>query len=153
MSIDPTFDFGKFAVTPITTHHLMLKSRKNRKSSNHAWTCYDTPQEDLRNLLHIASRVAAANSKLKDVKGIVMDGEEPLQNSFSHIFTNAQPLRDFRHFRQNIDNALNDLGISAKKDDVFGYAENMYIKGLCDSDNEVEFCVMLDSFRPLWKDR
>lgn len=28
MSIDPTFDFGKFAVTPITTHHLMLKSRQ-----------------------------------------------------------------------------------------------------------------------------
>ena len=39
MSTDPTFDFGKFAVTPITTHHLMLKSWK---SFNHAWTCYDT---------------------------------------------------------------------------------------------------------------
>lgn len=49
---------------------------------------------------------------------------------------------------------------SAKKDrtpflnDVFGYLENeVYVKGLCDSDNEVEFRVMLDSFRPLWKDR
>lgn len=108
----------------------------------------------------LASRVAAASPKLKDVKGIVTDGEEPLQNSFSHVFSNTQPLRDFRHFRQNMDNALNDLGISAKKDrtpflnDVFGYVENeVYVKGLCDSDNEVEFRVMLDSFRPLWKDR
>lgn len=59
----------------------------------------------------LASRVAAASPKLKDVKGIVTDGEEPLQNSFSHVFSNTQPLRDFRHFRQNMDNALNDLGI------------------------------------------
>ena len=59
----------------------------------------------------LASRVAAANPKLKDVKGIVTDGEEPLQKSFSHVFSNTQPLRDFRHFRQNMDNALNDLGI------------------------------------------
>ena len=55
-----------------------------------------------------------------------------------------------------MDNALNDLGISAKKDripflnDVFGYVENeVYIKGLCGSDNGVEFRVVLDSFRPL----
>ena len=59
-----------------------------------------------------------------------------------------------------MENALKNFGISAKKDrspflnDVFGYAENkVYIKGLCDSDKEVELCVMLDSFRPLWKDR
>ncbi|CAH3133227.1 unnamed protein product [Pocillopora meandrina] len=59
-----------------------------------------------------------------------------------------------------MDNALNDLGISTKKDrspflnDVFGYVEHeVYVKGLCDSDNEVEFRVMLDSFWPLWKDR
>ena len=62
--------------------------------------------------------------------------------------TNAQLLWDFRHFRQNLDNALEDLRIFAKKDRtpfvnyVFGYAEN-----------EVEFCVTLDSIRPLWKDR
>lgn len=104
----------------------------------------------------LASHVAAANPKPKDV----MDGKEPLQDSFSHIFPNAQPLQDFRHFRQNMENALKNFGISAKKDrspflnDVFGYAENkVYIKGLCDSDKEVELCVMLDSFRPLWKDR
>ena len=108
----------------------------------------------------LASGVAAANPKLKDVKGIVTDSKEPLQNSFLHVFSNAQPLWDFRHFRQNMDNALKNLGISAKKDrtpflnDVFGYVENdVYIKELCDSDNEDEFCVIFDSFRPLWKDR
>ena len=29
----------------------------------------------------------------------------------------------------------------------------MYLKGLCDSVNEAEFCVIVDFFRPLWKDR
>lgn len=59
-----------------------------------------------------------------------------------------------------MDNVLNDLGIFVKKDrifffnDVFGYVENeVYVKGLCDFDNEVEFCVMLDFFRFFWKDR
>lgn len=59
-----------------------------------------------------------------------------------------------------MDNVLKDLGIFVKKDrifffsDVFGYVENdVYIKGLCDFDNEVEFRVMLDFFRLLWKDR
>lgn len=133
----------------------MLKSRQtgNHPVMIHHRKTYETNYT-------LASRVAAANPKLKDVKGIVTDGEEPLQNSFSHVFFNVQPLWDFTHFRQNMDTALNDLGISAKKDrtpflnDVFGYTENeVYIKGLCDSDNEVEFRVMLNSFRPLWRDR
>lgn len=160
MSIDPTFDFGKFAVTPITTHHLMLKSQKTGNHPIMLGPVMIHHRKTYKKHYTLASRVAAANPKLKDVKGIAMDGEEPLQNSFLHIFSNAQPLQDFRHFRQNMDNALKDLGISAKKDrtsflsDVFGYAENdVYIKELCDSDNEAEFRVMLDSFRPLWKDR
>lgn len=59
-----------------------------------------------------------------------------------------------------MDNVLKDLGIFVKKDrifffsDVFRYVENdVYIKVLCDFDNEVEFRVMLDFFRLLWKDR
>jgi len=139
MSIDPTFDFGKFAVTPITTHHLMLKSRKTGSHPIMLGPVVIHHRKTYETHYTLASRVAAANPKLKDIKGIVTDGEEPLQNSFSHVFSNAQPLRDFRHFRQNMDIALKDFGISAKKDrtaflnDVFGYAENkLYIKGLCD---------------------
>ena len=138
----------------------MLKSRKTGNHPIMLGPVMIHHRKTYETYYTLASRVAAANPKLKDVKGIVTDGKEPLQNSFSHIFSNAQPLRDFRHFRQNMDNALKDLGISAKKDrtpflnDVFGYAENnVYIKGLCDSDNVDEFRVMLDSFRPLWKDR
>ena len=107
-----------------------------------------------------ASRKSAANPKLMDVKAIVIHGEEPLQNSFSNVFLRAQPLRDFRHVRQNMDGALKDMGISAKKhrdpflDDVFGHTENnVYVKGLCDAEDEQEFRVMLDSFRDIWKDR
>ena len=78
----------------------------------------------------LANRILAANPKLKDIKAIITDGEEPLQNSFNDVFSRAQPLRDFRHFRQNMDSALKDIGISAKKDrdpflnDVFSYTED-----------------------------
>ena len=129
MSIDPTFDFGKFAVTPITTHHLMLKSQQTGNHPIMLGPVMIHHRKTYETYYTLASRVAAANPKLKDVKGIVTDGEEPLQNSFSHVFSNAQPLRDFRHFRQNMENALNDLGISAKKDrtpflnNVLGYVE------------------------------
>lgn len=116
MSIDPTFDFGKFAVTPITTHHFMLKSRKTGNHPIMLGPVMIHHRKNYKMYYTLASRVAAANPKLKDIKGIVTDGEEPLQNSFSHVFSNAQPLQDFRHFRQNMDIALKDFGISAKKD-------------------------------------
>ena len=39
----------------------------------------------------LATWVASANPRLHEVRGIVTDGEEPLQNSFSHVFSRAQP--------------------------------------------------------------
>lgn len=58
-----------------------------------------------------------------------------------------------------MDSALKDMGISSKKDkhsflnDVFGYTDDVYIRGLCDCKDQDEFCVLLDSFRPVWEDR
>ena len=108
----------------------------------------------------LASRILAANPKLKDIKAIITDGEEPLQNSFNDVFSRAQPLRDFRHFQQNMDSALKYMGISAKKErdpflnDVFGHTEDdVYVKGLCDAEDEQEFRVLLDSYRDVWKER
>ena len=66
----------------------------------------------------LASRVAAANPKLKDVKGIVTDSEDPLQNSFLHVFSNAHPPRDFRHFRQNMDITLKDFEFQQRKTEL-----------------------------------
>lgn len=87
----------------------------------------------------LASRILAANPKLKDIKAINTDGEELLQKSFNDVFVRAQPLQDLRHFRQNMDSALKDVDISAKKDsdpflnDAFGHTEgDVYVKGLCD---------------------
>lgn len=103
MSIDPTFDFSKFAVTPITTHHLMLKSRQTGNHRIMLGPVMIHHRKTYKTYYTLASRVTAANPKLKDIKGIVTDGEEPLQNSFLHVFSNAQPLWDFRHFRQKKD--------------------------------------------------
>ena len=87
----------------------------------------------------LASRILAANPKLKDIKAINTDGEELLQKSFNDVFVRAQPLRDLRHLRQNMDSALKDMNISAKKDsdpflnDGFGHTEgDVYVKGLCE---------------------
>lgn len=160
LSVDPTFDFGEFAVTPITIHHLMLQSGKTGNHPIMLGPVMLHHKKTYQTYYTLASRVASANPKLHEVKGIVTDGEEPLQNSFSHVFSRAQPLRDFRHFRQNMDSALKDMGIASKKDkrsflnDVFGYTEDdVYIKGLCDCENQDEFRALLDSFRPVWKER
>ena len=86
----------------------------------------------------LSSRILAANPKLKDIKAINTDGEELLQKSFNDLFVRAQPLRDLRHFRQNMDSALKDMDISAKDsdpflNDAFGHTEgDVYVKGLCD---------------------
>ena len=127
MSVDPLFDFGKFVVTPITTHHLMLQSCKTGNHLIMLGPVMIHHRKTYQTYYTLTSRVAAANPKLNEVKGIVTDGEYSLQNSFSHVFSRAQSLSDFRHFRQNMDSALKDMGISSKKDrlpflyDVFGY--------------------------------
>lgn len=151
LSVDPTFDCGKFAVTPVTIHHLMLNSRKTGKHTIILRPVMIHHRKMYQTYHTLASRILAANPKLKGIKAIITDGEEPLQNSFNYVFWRAQPLRDFRHFRQNMDSALKDMGISAKKDrdtflnDVFGHTEDdVYVKGLCDAEDEQEFRVLLD---------
>ena len=160
LSVDPTFDCGKFAVTPVTIHHLMLNSRKTGKHTIILRPVMIHHRKMYQTYHTLASRILAANPKLKGIKAIITDGEEPLQNSFNYVFSRAQPLRDFRHFRQNMDSALKDMGISAKKDrdpflnDVFGHTEDdVYVKGLCDAEDEQEFRVLLDSYRDVWKER
>lgn len=158
LSVDPTFDFGKFAVTPVTMHHLMLYSRKTGKHPIILGPVMIHHRKTYQTYHTLASRILAANPKLIDA--IITNGEEPLQNSFNDVFSRAQPLRDFRHFQQNMDSALKDMGISAKKDrdpflnDVFGHTEDdVYVKGLCDTEDEQEFRVLLDSYRDVWKER
>ena len=160
LSVDPTFDCGKFAVTPITIHHLMLNSRKTGKHPIILGPVMIHHRKTYQTYHILASRILAANPKLKDIRAIITDGEEPLQNSFNDVFSRAQPLRVFRHFQQNMDSALKDMGISAKKErdpflnDVFGHTEDdVYVKGLCDAEDEREFRVLLDSYRDVWKER
>ena len=96
-----------------------------------------------------ASRISAPNPKLKDIKVIVTDGEEPLQNSLRDVFSSAQPLRSFRHVRQ--------IWMALQKTWAFRQRSigilssimclDVYVKGLCDAEDEQEFRVMLDSFR------
>ena len=93
LSVDPTFDCGKFAVTPITIHHLMLNSRKTGKHPIILGPVMIHHRKTYQTYHTLASRILAANPKLKGIKAIIADSEEPLQNSFNYVLSRAQPLR------------------------------------------------------------
>lgn len=136
ISVDATFNLGHFYVTPITYRNLYLENADGNPA------CFCGPM-----LIHFTKTREAYSvlfdqllnlcPKLAAIKYIGTDGEAELIKAVTRAFPEAQHLRCFRHFEQNVLLKMQKLGLSQ------GYRNEMKIslKQLvtCEKQFEQEF--------------
>ena len=102
LSVDATFNFGKFEVTTFTYKHLFLKSKPTGKapSSLGPTAIHYSQQKNVYKRIVLA--VANSSRDLADrAKGLITDGEESLYNAHGEVMPHATGMRCFWHFQQN----------------------------------------------------
>lgn len=152
LSVDPTFSFGKYEVTPFCYRHLFLKCKRTQvppvfigpTAMHHskAKATYKKIEDEV---------TSAAPGLAQKAKGFITDGELPLHDSLEEGLTNSKGLRCFAHFQRNCVDKLNSLGIKEKKeqrffiDATFGRKEKE--EGILDAWGRKDLRARLDSVK------
>ena len=126
-SVDPTFSFGKFEVTPFTYKHLFLKCKRTGAAPTFLGPTALQYSKEKSVYKKIVSAVCNSAPALAEKgKGFITDGEDALHSAVGEVLTHATGLRCFRHFQQNCQEKLRKIGIQQKQnqkvflDTVFG---------------------------------
>ena len=95
---------------------------------------------------------------MRHVRANGTDGEQALHDAMLDTFTNAVPLRCFRHFRDNLIRKLRGLNVTEcgqeeiMKDVFGGVSEDELLLGLVDSEDQDTFKAKLASLKDRWND-
>ena len=94
---------------------------------------------------------------LSNIRSFGTDGEAALVKAFQTVFTQAQHLRFFLHFRGNLDDKLRKLNVpkNARIDilrDVFGNPDELE-EGLVNCEDEQCFEASLSSLQTVWDEK
>ena len=111
-SVDPTFNFGQYDVTPFTYKHLFLKSKRTGLAPTFVGPTAIHHSKQKSVYKKIVSAVVNTSPHLsKNAKGFITDGEQALHDSLKEDLKHATGLRCFRHFYQNCKDKLCSLKI------------------------------------------
>ena len=132
LTLDPTFNIGKYEVIPLTyRHHILETQPRFREASwKHAALIGPTIVQRHKDANTYLETVACLGlktglDKRKKKFGFITDGEDALVAACERTFSNACMMRCCRHFRGNCDKFLSDHKIAKDKKDkmlalVFG---------------------------------
>ena len=127
LSVDPTFNFGRYEVTPYSYKHLLLKSKRTKETPVFLGPTAIHYSKSKPIFKKIAAAVAMNSPGLSaKCKGFITDGEKALHEALSEMMKKSTGLRCFNHFRRNCKEKLNTLGIRKQQeqkiflDTVFG---------------------------------
>ena len=128
--MDPTFNFGKFEMTPFTYKHLLLKSKQSGTAPVFLGPTaihYSKQKAVYSKIVHaVASNTRSLAEKGKD---FITDREEALYSALSEGMHHTTGLRCFRHFYQNCRDKLHKLGIEKKQEQKF-FLEAVFGRGM-----------------------
>ena len=115
-SVDPTFNFGRFEVTPFSYKHLLLKLKRTKDFSVFVGPTA-VHYSKSKTVFKIASAVVSNFPNLGTKgKGFITDGEKALHDALLDSMKKVTDLRCFNHFRRNCKDKLNTLGIRKKEE-------------------------------------
>ena len=118
--VDPTFNFGKFEVTPFSYKHLLLKSTRTNEAPVFIGPTALHYSKSKIVYKKIASAVSASCPELsRKARGYVTDGEKALSDALAETMPKATGLRCFNHFRENCRSKLKSVGITKKQEQAF----------------------------------
>ncbi|XP_031565581.1 uncharacterized protein LOC116300780, partial [Actinia tenebrosa] len=106
MSIDPTFNLGKFFVTLTTYKHPMLLLKESQESPVFLGPSFIHMQQTTQNYYGFLSYLIGKKPVLQNLKAYGSDGEIALINALLAAFPEAIGLRCFIHIRNNLEESL-----------------------------------------------
>ena len=156
VTVDPTFNLGEFYVTPM----VFMQKKFVRKHTEQHPICLGPllihQRMNYSSYCYFATQLAILRPSLRHVRAIGTDGEQALHDAMLGTFTNAVPLRCFRHFRDNLIRKLRELNVTEcgqeeiMKDVFGGVSEDELHLGLVDSEDRDTFKAKLASLKDRW---
>lgn len=157
LSVDPTFNFGDFSVTPTSYRNILLKNRKTNKSPVFVGPIFIHHSKTKETYSQFFQKLRCLAPHLENLRVFGTDGENALSDALSDSFPGAIHLRCFLHFRKNVESKLASLGVKEHKqyiDEIFGKQEGtVYEMGLLDATSEDMFDAILASLQEPWAKR
>ena len=158
LTVDPTFNIGKYSVTPVTYQDLLLVSKRTGEHP----TCIgpilisqNLTKEVYTDFVYCIQKNCPGLKE--ELKAFGTDGGKPLEQSFSEAFPSAVKLRCMIHFRNNVKDhlkALEDSSTTEITNQIFGYhLDDVYHEGLVDAESSEMFDTLFESVRTKWEEK
>ena len=134
--MDPTSNLGDFDVTITTYRHLLLhpKGNPDGKSPVMFGPMIVHVRKDFTAYHYFLSSLVGQRQKLSSLQAYGTDGELALENALATTFPQAQHVRCFLHFRDNIQRKLRELKSCMIVKDIMGCPSQLQL-GLVDSES------------------
>ena len=157
LSVDPTFNFGDFSVTPTSYRNILFESVKTGKCPVFIGPIFIHHTKYKETYLQCFDKLKSLVLALQDLVAFGTDGEHSLSEALSTCFTKALHLRCFRHFEGNVRSKLSQLHVTDFRQylsEIFGKQEGRtYQPGLLDAATSDDFDAILLSLKQPWAER
>ena len=155
LTVDPTFDFGPYNVTPISYQHLMVLRREDGNHPTMIGPVFLHEKKTQSTYSLFGGTLKSLEPDLKNLMAFGTDDEKALVGGFNESFERVTHLLCEIHVRKNIDTKLVSMDIRGEykqsiMDDIFGKKiGSVFESGLSDAGSTEEFIGMLESLEML----
>ena len=106
ISVDPTFNCGKFYVTPITYRNPFLTNKENKNTSTFCGPVLVHYKKTAHTYSRLFETINKLVPQLSNIARYGTDGEQELIDALSSVYPNASHLRCYLHFSKNLESAI-----------------------------------------------
>lgn len=155
-TVDPTFNIGRFNVTPITYEHLMLENKRDGNHPSLIGPVLLHEKKTTETYSTFGGVLRTLEPNLRDVMAFGTDDEKALVDGFKNNFDRSVHLLCELHLKKNIEAKLKELGIVGEVKsnitaDIFGKTTgSIRESGLNDAEDEEKFKNMLLNLNEKW---
>ena len=155
-TVDPTFDIGKFNVTPITYQHLVLENRRDGKHPSLIGPVLLHERKTEETYSTFSATLRTHEPGLRELLAFGTDDEQALISGFRNNFDRAINLLCELHLRKNVEKKLQELQLPKTSQneivaDIFGRKRgDIFESGLTDARSDEAFDAMLGNLEERW---
>ena len=125
LTVDPTFNIGRFNVTPISYQHLALENKNGGKHPTFIGPILIHEKKNEETYSTFCASLKSLEPELANLMAFGTDDEKALENAFNSNFERAIHLLCELHLKKTVERKLLELGVTGmlKQDflaDVFG---------------------------------
>ena len=156
LTVDPTFDIGKFNVTPISYQNLMLHTKEEEKHPTLIGPLLIHEKKTKETYSLFCGTLRSLNPELSKLLAYGTDDKEALISAFEENFERSTHLLCTNHLQKNAESRLVQMEITGKVKqdilaDIFGRQNGpIYESGLCDADSDEIFQQQMLVLKEKW---